>query len=168
MIHLSLSLSLSLSVELVSQWTTWRINLLHPFFFRALRLWVNAVSVDITSIGSRRDGHEEGEKEEDFNRAIQYWLLPNESEAYSTSNESIRAQDSLIHVYVFIHESHVPRTVRRKNEYTLKEDSAVYTEFWEREKNRWKPMDTEKARKPENKIAESETRMELKAWSDEK
>lgn len=112
------------------------------------------------------------ERKKRISRAIQYWLLPNESEAYSTSNESIRAQDSLIHVYVFIHESHVPRTVRRKNEYTLKEDSVVYTEFWGggggRGKNRWEPMDTEKARKPGNKIAESETRMELKARSDEK
>lgn len=76
-------------------------------------------------MGTRWDGHEERKKEEDFSRAIQYWLLPNESEAYSTSNESIRAQDSLVHVYIFIHESHVSRAVRRKNKYTLKEDSVV-------------------------------------------
>lgn len=49
-----------------------------------------------------------------ISRATQYWLLPNESEAYSTSNESIRAQDSLVHIYVFIHESHVPQIVRKK------------------------------------------------------
>jgi len=59
-----------------------------------------------------------------------------------------------VHVYVFIHESHVFRTIRRKNEYTLKEDKrCVHTEFYRKKKNRWKPIDTEKVGKPRNKIA---------------
>jgi len=41
------------------------IYCIHFFKFFRIRSWVNVVSVDITSIDTR-DGHEEGEKEEDF------------------------------------------------------------------------------------------------------
>lgn len=62
------------------------------------------VCVSRETSGIYTDGDErEGEKEDDFEGDSILTIAQWERDARSTSNESIRAQDSLVHVYAFIH-----------------------------------------------------------------
>lgn len=107
------------------------------FFFTAFYRsysWINAVSAsmcvtwNVWYIHGRDE--REGEKEDDFEGDSILTIAQWERDARSTSNESIRAQDSLVHVYAFIH---ISRAIHRKTHKTDGHilEEALSSSLWE-------------------------------------
>jgi len=110
------------------------IRFFSKFFW--IRSWVNAVSVDITSIGTRRDGHEEGEKEEDFEGDSILTIAQWERGVLDIKRIHSRARFPRSRLRFYLR---ISNRSQKKRIYIKRGRSFMHTEFWR--KNRWKPID---------------------------